>query len=665
MTYAATARAGRTLAIEDLAFDGFPNDHRLWWLRWVDYGAATGTSRSSFLHLLFSELRDETRADALPVLDAGLAARPCASHRSEAHIGWLPVLRIGLVVKAGKVVGELGAEVRHFRFEAPRHIDRVELLLHASPATVEFRRSSRRRIPTDDTSFEMGDRPGLLHPSDYPLPGVRDGRLLCFGSRHTPPSLLVPCTEVVRVAYAPHAALARAVIDHSWSRRMPRVLDLERSGPMADGAGWQLAPRVRLRADHIAVAANLALNPVAYRRANLIHYELMMAPAGVLTASLPFEWEVLELWVACIRLRTGIQDDRWLGYAVERLRWPPPPLGPPQSIRWVPGSRQSSGVDRHLGNGRTSEPSATDGEHRLRPRGRVVQDADPSLSASLDVVTEGADWIDTPDVIRAAKPLDIVRHGERKLTLPMRKRNKAEGQLAAAEPGRSKGGPIPVDPQVVRPGDAASRSSLLFEEVSAMLKGLVTSGELQESEMVAAEGADLEQRGNIAAWGFPHVVVPRKGLNDPKRRWYIRDFARERSPDGPRKHLRRAAMVCRLVDGSRVAYWIEIEPRGYGHDNYHSLVFSVTSLMPIEAVIWSLLEVAAERAGVWPDLGTLQQLVATEDKSGIRACSVWRHLRLDFSKPEKNSESVRHTPEGFGSLSPDAALVEIRKVLSG
>lgn len=103
MTSAAATgvRAGRALAIEALTFDGFPSDDRLWWLRWVDYGAATGTSRSSFLHLLFSALPDGTRADALPVLDAHLAARPAASHRSEAHVGWLPVLRIGLVVRAG------------------------------------------------------------------------------------------------------------------------------------------------------------------------------------------------------------------------------------------------------------------------------------------------------------------------------------------------------------------------------------------------------------------------------------------------------------------------------------------------------------------------------------------------------------------------------------
>ena len=110
------------------------------------------------------------------------------------------------------------------------------------------------------------------------------------------------------------------------------------------------------------------------------------------------------------------------------------------------------------------------------------------------------------------------------------------------------------------------------------------------------------------------------------------------------------------LGGGRVAYWIEIEPRAYDH--FRSLVFSTTGAMPIEVVVRRLLEVAAERAGVWPDSTTLQQLVAAGGMSGIGACAVWRHLRLDPLKPETDGL------EGLGPLSADAALTEIRKVLS-
>jgi len=39
-------RPGRTLSIKDLTFDGFPGDGGLWWLRWMDCGVVTTTSRS-------------------------------------------------------------------------------------------------------------------------------------------------------------------------------------------------------------------------------------------------------------------------------------------------------------------------------------------------------------------------------------------------------------------------------------------------------------------------------------------------------------------------------------------------------------------------------------------------------------------------------------------
>lgn len=650
-------RPGRTLSIEHLAFDGFPDDGGLWWLRWTDYGAATGTSRSSFLHLLFSRLPDGTSADALPVLGADLAARPSPSCRSEAHVGWLPVLKIGLVVLDGMVVGELGAEVRHFRFEAQFHEERVELLLHATPSTVAFRRNSRRRVPRDDTSFEHGDRPGLLHPDDYPLPGVRDGRLLSLGPKGrpaSPPPLVLPCAEVVRVAYTPHAALARAVIDHPWSRRMSQVLDMKHTGPLSDGSGWQVAPLAPLRREHIAVAANLALNPVALRRANLVSGELHAAPAGVLIASLPFEWQVLDIQVACVRLRSNAQGDQWFGYAIEWLRWPPPPQGPPQKIDWAPGGTPRPKRNRQPGGERPST-LRVGARRRPGPGGRVVQDDDPRPAAPLDVVAGGAGWLDSPDVSKVEEPGGIVRSGEREG--PRRLLGRAVGRLAAAEPGRRPGGPAPADPQAVRPaGDgAASLPSPRFQEVFEMLGSLVAAGMLEANEVLPADGAELERRGDVAAWAFPPIPVARKGSDDSERSWYIRDFVRVGSPNGPDKDVRRAAMVCRLTVGGEVVYWIETEPRTHGHDRRQSLIFAVTGAMPIAAVVRRLLAVAAERAGVWPTAAEVKRLVAAGGQSGVEACAGWRHVRL---KPGRN------VPARLGPLLADAAFAEIRKVCS-
>ena len=107
----------------------------------------------------------------------------------------------------------------------------------------------------------------------------------------------------------------------------------------------------------------------------------------------------------------------------------------------------------------------------------------------------------------------------------------------------------------------------------------------------------------------------------------------------------------RLVAGGQVAYWVEIEPRPYVHDRYRSLVFSTTGAMAIKAVVRRLLEVAAERAGVWPSSATLKRLVTAGGRSGIEACAGWQHVRL---KPGEN------VPK---QLWADAVIAEIRKVL--
>ncbi len=332
-------RLGRTLSIKHLRFDGFPEGSGFWWLRWIDYGAATTRSRSSYLHLLFSKLPENTQLHGLPVLSADLAACRRPSHRAEAHVGWLPVLRIGLVVQAGMIVGELGAELHCFQFESSVHLERMELLFHADPATVSYRRRDRLMIFEGASAFDIGNRPGLLSPSVYPLTGLSDGRLLTFCARNRDadsPILALPCAEVLRIGYAPHASLARAVVDCGWSRWMSRMFDMEHTGPLRDGSGWQIAPLTKLQVEHLAVAANLAINPLARRRANLIHSELITTRRGVLAALLPFQWEKLSLTVACIHQGAHAAAAQWFGYAIESIQWPPPPHGPPGKIIWIP-----------------------------------------------------------------------------------------------------------------------------------------------------------------------------------------------------------------------------------------------------------------------------------------------------------------------------------------
>ncbi len=502
-------------------------------------------------------------------------------------------------------------------------------------------------------AFDAGDQPGLLHRDDYPLPGVVDGRLLSLGRRgrkEIAPTLVIPCAEVLRACYAPHADLARAVLDHGWSRSMAKMLDLNRTGATADGLAWQLTTIARLRPEHLAIVANLAINPIACRRANLIRSEIATAHRPVIAALFPFDWEQLELTAACIRLRSADGEQRWFGYAIESLRWPPPPGGPARKITWIPAVDRRPGRERERTTARAF-PSSAGRTRSLMREGRVTQELAPGSSKPVRVTHRGVDWQDAPSLERSNKTLSVVRMGARPL---VSRRPVASGELLSAEGGSGSGVSSSVDPQTVGPEEVSSLPSLQFEQTLEMIETLRAEHSIQENVCEAPTVSELVCRGKIEAWAFPEVRTFKKQPSDYERRWYLRDFAKIGRSGEYIPAVRRAAMIQRLTIDDKFVWWLEVEARAYRQDRTRSLIFTLTGSMATASVIRMLLRIAVERAGVWPSSGQLLRSVGNASKQGILACAGWEHVRLT---PDRTAKTW------LRPLYAKGAIKEIRKVV--
>ena len=260
----------RRRSLADVHFADFPTGGGLWWIRWFDYGGdGGGVTRTSKLRVVFSRLEGHPSEDALPVLDARLAASRMPQATAHVQAGWLPVLSIGLVARDGRVVGQLGATVERFAFSAKTHRADIEPL--TAPADQLPSRTPGRRTRAPAEAVE----PLALSRLAYPLREVERGHLLSIRDRRGDAHLVLPCPEVFRVAYAPHRILALALLGGPWEATARGVLDRDATDAVVgDGATdphWLVAPAEGLGAMHVTVAANLWLNPAGRQAAGRVN----------------------------------------------------------------------------------------------------------------------------------------------------------------------------------------------------------------------------------------------------------------------------------------------------------------------------------------------------------------------------------------------------------
>ncbi len=603
-----TRFSASTRTIDGLTFVDFPADGCLWWLRWVDYDRPTSSSRSSYLRLVFSRLATAS-LDNLPTLDSELASTASASWLARVHVGWLPVLSIGLVARDGEVVGQLGRTVRRFDFGALDHRAVVEPLRPAKGGSVA---PGDKRLGAHPPQPIPGSRANLLDQLSYPLPPDEDGRLLYVypvGRKDT--NLLLPCTEVVRTMYAPHSDMARAILDGGWDRAKGDILDLSES-PISP-AGWRVRTKAPLREEHVVIAANL-LTKHGSREASLIRGRIdLQDGAGPIAAKIPFEWQDLELWVACIPLlgRVGA----WFGYEIVAVRWPDPPQGPPAVVEWIRADKASK-------DAKTSETDGVRREIVLRPKTPPIRDADvvhddPGPDGATVVLRAGVGWFG-PEVrrVRGAPGDPLI------FEITRRPKEGQAGHVSAGGPGRAADGVEQVLPQVGKPPPAPEPLPPAFAQVLAMLEALASQEDIRSFAALDPPQHCAAERSGVRAWLFPTVMVEKQGADDPNERWYVRDFVSG-------KDVRRTALVVRVDHPGGTCYLMETEPRRWNknRDGLKALVFVPVEGCDLVQVVERLLKVCASRGGVWPDEPELKHRSAIGGVPGIALAASWVHLR--------------------------------------
>ncbi len=614
---------GGERTLDGLKFDRFPGDGRLWWLRWIDYGGSGGLTASSYLDLVFSPLPIGTTRESLGeiTLDQRLASARLPSVHAIAHVGFLPVLSIGLVAQDGSVVGQLGRIQRSFVFDASTHRSDVEDLLPRSPTTLPIgSRSGRRGTRSAISTRSPGNRPGLLGALSYPL-WLDKGSLLSIASRADMAGaahLIVPCAEVCRVMYAPHTALARAILDRGWGRAKDDVLVAD--GTFATADGWRVATLAPLREEHVAIAGNLSINPTASRAASAIRTGIVTPEGhGPISAGFPFDWDVIEITVACLEMPRPESPAMCFGYEILEVRWPDPPLGPPALVEWIPNARPPHAP----APGADGDPLPPGPPMTKPPTGSVVEvtsSCDPAPGPAVDVVRPGATWRNKPRIVRMRPDRD--EPGADPLSAPggEQEADSVSGGGAGRDRRVSR-----ADPQLVEP--ATEPLPPLFQAVQTMLTGMVADGTLSSHDAVDPPASALLKRGELRVWAFPPVDALKKGSDDRRRRWYVRDFAK---PGSSRPVVRRAAFVSRIVRirdrGAAYLIVTESSARESARDvNYRSLAFVPSGAFHVHAVLDELLRIAAERAGRWPDRDELAGLVTLDDQPGLASAAPWRH----------------------------------------
>lgn len=613
-------------SLGELRFEEFPPGDDLWWLTWFDHHSTLNAAAGSLLtngpglRATFARLPG-ARADDLPILDEALAGMAVDLHSALLQTGWLPVLSIGLVVQAGRVVGQLGAKVLPFVFDSRACPARIEAMRVPGPPgppshwrlTLSGRvKRARAAVPSLGGEDLPGDRALWTGSSSHPMLDVEGGRMLSISGevRGAPTHLLLPCPEVARVMYAPHRALASAVLDDSWERQKGSIFDLEAEDPsepeqtMTD-AEWEVAPLVAFSDHHIVLAANMLFNPLARRRANLLHHWIVSEPGGGrLACNLPFDWDRLELEVACfpVPLPGRGSGTAWFGYEVVGVRWPDPPLGPPRQIR-APAHSNAQGEVRLP----SDEPGFPTRAKAPPPAGEPVdatQGSDPgSGSEPTAVEVEGPMWTNGPAVVRAPKKVSYIRTPRPPVPPPP-----PAADVSAGRPAPGAAGPAPADPMSVETIGGSQPESPMFERVLEMLRALTEERSIASHAAVPWPDNPRLLRGGVPVWPFPAVPVVEHGVT---RRWYVRDFPNVRQG---RAEVRRTAMVRSILTDAGQVYWIEIEQRSAG-EGFNSLLFSMVQGAQLYAVVAGLLKAAAQESGVWPRLGL----------AGIHASRPWPH----------------------------------------
>lgn len=561
---------------------GYPQDGFLRWVRWIDkVEVAGGGTGSPHVHVLLSlpldgadPARPPTPAQTL------LAGRGDAGMLVRVHVGDMPALSPGLLVRDGKRVGWLDMEERTFAFDRNTASDPL---------------ACRRGSPAERPAFWKAGIPwNVLPASKYPLGHVLE-QARCIVVHDGVHQLVLPCSEVFRFFYAPETLAADVLLRAPFDLVKDKLLNSEWTGPRPDGS-FQVGLRSGLTGRSAASLANLVLGG----RAAAERLRRMMVPgavtasdavdAGMIEAAIPYDWTHMRIKVRGVQLypelrRSGALD-KFLAMVIVGVVWPVPPVGVPKQVHYrldnFNTERGEGDTPPHLPHpaGARSLPAATQGgdleETADDPSGIGTEATFVEVLAAL---VEGG-----PEVFRM--PLEAGRMPCRSKVI---KTSGTADRVSAADQQRGSAG-VGALRHVQAEPDAEDEASVVrsrFAALAARLEELRTVSLIESWAPVDPGPAMRAVREGMPVWPFPGVDAETKR----KLRW---------SNLLPGVYRARTALVVAISVGGRMAYWLEVELRP-DEAGYRSVVF--TTEEPVVAVVPFVLLMVARAGGMAPPSG--------------------------------------------------------------
>lgn len=585
----------------------FPQDDRLWWVRWVDrYRVPKGSTATPGVEVLLSPLdiplSELSRANIREIVAPKTVASPPPQARILVFTGFIPRLAIGTVFLDGVEVGSLPFKTAEFDLK-------------------------NFTVSVCSINEELDTRPGwwkkefpyrVINRRDYSLaafPDVKKSQAVVIRSDEA--TIVLPCHEVFRAMYAPHSEIARALTSGPWQLTKTMVINPDETLLRSDG-NWQVTLRRRVNDPFGDLLANLCLSEAGKAGANSIYTGFLRNDGpGYMTAPIPFELNHLRFKV--LGLRADGSPDKFLALQLLAMEWPDaPPIVPFRDNCSKKGEIQTR-VPR-------DKPYATYAASPSADEDGIVtanSEEDPLSSSTVTTfVTPSVQWSNRPREIEEKKRESYIYDG--------RRHNDDPCEVSGVSPGTNWSGNTDSGSAAYSAEGRQTRDqSERIGEVIKMFERLQSSGELTHWEPVE-RSFPLRRVNGVSLWRLPLYAKDTKqflafGYLDRANR------------------QRRGALVCELRFQGHTIYWLEIELRP-SEPGRKALIYSV-SKQNFLATTYRLLEIAAQSRGKWPPA---EELALFTD---ISAAESWRHTFIG-----------KATKEDRGRLNERLAMLAISRV---
>lgn len=560
----------------------FPNDGRLWWVRWVDrYRVPKGGTATPSVEVLLSRL-DMSLGD---LRNANLQEIVAPQRTNDLIIqapipiftGFIPRLPIGLVFLDGIEVASL--PLKH----APFDIREFSIAI----------RSIQDELPTKPSWWTYPYR--VINRGDYHLgtfPDAKKSRAVVIESKHV--VIVIPCHEIFRSMYAPHSDIARALTAGPWEYTKNQVVNPEGTGPRADGL-WQVTLRPRIKDNFGDLLANLCISSAGKAAANGIYTGLLRNDGpGYMNAPMPFDFTRLQIEARGLWLDG--EPRKFLALQLVAIEWPSSPgLVPFRDNSGKKGEIQTPVAKEKPYTKTSAAPSADEEE--------VVS----ANSQEDPLVTSAVTTFELPSVEWRNRPKQVEERKKESFIYVGRPRIEEERELEGVSPGTEWSGDTDSGSGAYSGSQQRRDVSQRLTEVVGMFDRLQLAGLIADWSTIAHPKPMLHA-GALPLWHFPARA---KGTRQ------ILAFA---CLDRKEKQ-RRGALVCELKYNNHIIYWLEIEisPKESGRS---ALLYSTPKKSFIPATL-QLLEIAALNQGKWLPADELMQFTC------VSAVEIWTHSFVD------------------------------------